>query len=84
MKTFQDSLKSCCRDGDGNATIVTISCPPNFNMKSIIVSRESLHRLCGYGETTASRYLDDQVIKNILNFYINFSIIIHKIASYNV
>ena len=53
-------LKSCCR-GKENATIATIKCSENFNLKSVLITRESLFRLCGYGDTTTSRYLDDQV-----------------------
>ena len=40
---------------------------------AVIVTRESLWRLCGYGSTSADRYLDDQVrpAVTILMFVVN-------------
>ena len=45
---------------------MTVQCPKTFNLSSVIVNRESLNRLCGYGATTINRYLDDQVSKNCM------------------
>ena len=58
-------LKACCR-GNENATIATIKCPENFNLKSVLITRESLFRLCGFGDTPTIRYLDDQVSAHLL------------------
>ena len=42
-------LHICCTSGDSHATIMTVQCPKTFNLCSVIVNRESLNRLCGYG-----------------------------------
>ena len=69
---FESSLKSCLK-GDGKAPLATVRCSDNFIMRSVIVTRESLWRLCGYGSTSADRYLDDQVrpAETILMFVVN-------------
>ena len=69
---FENNLKSCLK-GDGKAPLATVRCSDNFNMRSVIVTRESLWRLCGYGSTSADRYLDDQVrpAVTILMFVVN-------------
>ena len=59
-------LHICCTNGDSHATILTVQCPKTFNLSSVIINRESLNRLCGYGATTISRYLDDQVSKDCM------------------
>lgn len=41
--------------------LAEVSCSSSFNMQSVLVSRESLWRLCGYGLSSTDRYLDDQV-----------------------
>ena len=58
-------LRRCC-SGDSNATIATLNCPQNFNLNRVLVTRESLNRLCGYGGAPLSRYLDDQVCKAVI------------------
>ena len=57
-------LHICCTNGDSHATIMTVQCPKTFNLSSVIINRESLNQQCGYGATTISRYLDDQVSKD--------------------
>ena len=59
-------LHICCTNEDSHATIMTVQCPKTFNLSSVIINRESLNRLCGYGATTISRYLDDQVSKDCM------------------
>ena len=61
MVSLFDNLKSLCLQGDQYTTICTTKCPKDHNMKSVIISQDSLYRLCGFGSTAASRYLDDQV-----------------------
>ena len=41
--------------------LAEVSCSLSFNMQSVLVSRESLWRLCGYGLSSTDWYLDDQV-----------------------
>ena len=53
-------LRSTCCHGSRNDTIARISSSSNFNLRSVIVTRESLWRIAGYGETEWDRYLDDQ------------------------
>ena len=59
-------LHICCINGDSHTTIMTVQCPKTFNLSSVIVNHESLNRLCGYGATTISRYLDDLVSKDCM------------------
>ena len=63
---YQNLLRSLCSTTPGNTTIVQIECPVNTNMRSVIIDKDSLHRLCGFGTSTASRYLDEQVSEAIL------------------
>ena len=37
--------------------LAEVSCSSSFNMQSVLVSRESLWRLCGYGLSSTDRYL---------------------------
>ena len=53
-------LRKCC-DGASDAIIASVKCPKNFSLNSVLVTRESLNRLCEYGSDISSRYLDDQV-----------------------
>ena len=48
-------LRSFCRAD----SIATIKCPQDFNLNGVLLDRKSLNRLCGYGDTAPSRYLDD-------------------------
>ena len=61
MASQRDVLNNLCLDGDKDATIVSIECPQEHSMNTVIVTRESVARLCGFGSTLSSRYLDDQV-----------------------
>ena len=61
MASNRDILNNLCLHGDKDATIVSIECPQEHSMNAIIVTRESVARLCGFGVTLSSRYLDDQV-----------------------
>ena len=49
-------------------SVLTINCSSNYNLRSLVVTRESIWRLCGYGATAADRSLDDQV--SIYNYSI--------------
>ena len=52
-----------------NVVLTTYTrCSISFNMCSLIVTQESLRRLCGYGLTAGDRYLDDQVGSYINKF----------------
>ena len=55
--------------GNMHDSVLTINCSSNYNLRSLVVTRESIWRLCGYGATVADRYLDDQV-GIIIVFYI--------------
>ena len=61
MASNRDILNNLSLHGDKDATIVSIECPQEHSMNAIIVTRESVARLCGFGVTLSSRYLDDQV-----------------------
>ena len=61
MASQRDVLNNLCLYGDKDATIVSIECPQEHSMNTVIVTRESVARLCGFGSTLSSRYLDDQV-----------------------
>ena len=59
--SLQSSLRVCATEGNMSDTIAVIRCSSMFNMRNVIVTRESLWRLCGYGTISADRYIDDQV-----------------------
>ena len=61
MASQRDVLNNLCLHGDKDATIVSIECPQEHSMNTVIVTRESVARLCGFGSTLSSRYLYDQV-----------------------
>ena len=50
--SFETTLKNIITSGKEDDPIADIHCPPNFNMQSVIATRESLSRIAGYG----SRY----------------------------
>ena len=54
-------LRDITSTGNMHDSVLTINCSSNFNLRSLVVTRESIWRLCGHGETAADRYLDDQV-----------------------
>ena len=41
--------------------VAEVHCPSGFNLRNVLVTRESIWRLCGYGTSPTDRYLDDQV-----------------------
>ena len=59
--SVQSSLRVCATAGNTRDTIAVICCSAMFNMRNVVVTRKTLWRLCGYGNTSADRYLDDQV-----------------------
>ena len=61
--SFETTLKNIITSGKEDDPIADIHCPPNFNMQSVIATRESLSRIAGYGITPNERYLDDVVSK---------------------
>jgi len=61
MACFERILGSIVNDGTSDDSIARIKCSPSFNMHNVIVTRETLFRLSGYGVTACDRYLDDQV-----------------------
>ena len=42
-------------------SVLSINCSSSYNLRSLVVTRESIWHLCGYGATAADRHLDDQV-----------------------
>ena len=62
-------LRSYCCCGKSTETIATLNCPQNFNLKRLIITRESLKRLCGYAIDSPGRYLDDQVCNVTGEYY---------------
>ncbi len=58
MACFERILGSIVNDGTSDDSIARIT---SFNMHNVIVTRETLFRLSGYGVTACDRYLDDQV-----------------------
>ena len=59
--SLQSSFRVCATEGNMSDTIAVIRCSSMFNMRNVIVTRELLWHLCGYGTTSADRYIDDQV-----------------------
>ena len=45
--------------GDSEDSIASIHCSPGFNMRTVIVTRDSLRRMSGHGSSPSERYLDD-------------------------
>ena len=66
--SVQSSLRVCATGGNTSDTIAVIRCSSMFNMRNVIVTRESLWRLCEYGTTSADRYIDDQVSVTIQSY----------------
>ena len=59
--SFESVLRAVFAGGNMKETVSRIRCGTGFSMRSVLVTRESLWRLCGYGATASERYLDDQV-----------------------
>ena len=47
--SFETALKTIISSGKEDDPIADIHGPPNFNMQSVITTRESLWRIAGYG-----------------------------------
>jgi len=60
--SFVSALRGVLRRGERDDPLARIRCPgPCFNQRSVIVTRDTLFRVSGFGATTHQRYLDDQV-----------------------
>ena len=66
MATFECHLQSLLKHGKAEDLIARINCSPRFNMRNVLVTRDTLFRLGGYGTTACDRYLDDQVSPHFL------------------
>ena len=61
--SLESMLRSICEGGRENDSIAEIRCSSLFNMRRIIATRETLRRICGFGEFPSDRFLDDLVRK---------------------
>ena len=68
--TFEGALRNIFATGREDDTIVHIPCPPLFSMRSVVATRETLWRLCGYGVSPVDRYLDAT-----MTWYINIILV---------
>ena len=57
----QESLLRSATVGKMTDVVAEVHCGSGVNLRNVLVTRESLWRLCGYGALPAHRYLDDQV-----------------------
>ena len=60
-KMSQQSLLRSATHGNMTDVVAEVRCGAGVNMRNVLVTRESLWRLCGYGALPVYRYLDDQV-----------------------
>ena len=60
-RCLESLLLRSATEGKLTDVVAEVQCPSALNLRSVLVSRESLWRLCGYGASPADRYLDDQV-----------------------
>ena len=65
--------------GDLEDSIAKIHCSPIFNMRTVIVTRDSLRRMSGHGSSPSERYLDDLVrcTNSLLHYSKNSYIFYH-------
>ena len=65
--------------GDLEDSIARIHCSPSFNMRTVIVTRDSLRRMSGHGSSLSERYLDDLVrcTNTLLRYSKNSYILYH-------
>ena len=56
---FDKHLRQCYLSGNPSDTITVVTSPHNFNLRQVVVNRDSFSRLCGFG---IRRYIDDQVM----------------------
>ena len=54
-------LRDVTSTGNMHDSVLTINCSSNFNLRSFVLTRELIWRLCGHGATAADRYMDDKV-----------------------
>lgn len=57
----QRSLLRSVTEGKMTDVVAEVHCPSGFNLRNVLVTRESIWRVCGYGTSPTDRYLDDQV-----------------------
>ena len=59
--SLESALRSICGNGKESNSIAEIRCSPLFNMRRVIATRETVQRICGFGECPSDRFLDDLV-----------------------
>ena len=61
--SFASALRGVLRKGERDDPLARIPCCPGscFNQRSVIVTRDTLFRVSGFGAITHQRYLDDEV-----------------------
>ena len=59
--SLESALRSICGNGKESDSIAEIRCSPLFNMRRVIATRETVQRICGFGECPSDRCLDDLV-----------------------
>ena len=69
-------LQAVASSGNGHDSILAIQCSHRFNLHSLVVTRESIWRLCGYGMNVDDRYLDNlvSIINKNYNNYNNSTV----------
>ena len=70
--SIETLLQAVASSGNGHDSILAIQCSHRFNLHSLVVTRESIWRLCGYGMNVDDRYLIDDLVsinKNYNNYY---------------
>ena len=58
---YETLLQAVSSSGNGHYSILAIHCSHRFHLHSLVVTRESIWRLYGYGMNVDDRYLDDLV-----------------------
>ena len=53
--SFESVLRAVFAGGNVKDTVSRVRCGTGFSMRSVLVTRKSLGRLCGYGETALPR-----------------------------
>ena len=79
--SLESVLRSICEGGRENDSIAEIRFSSLFNMRRVIATRETLRRICGFGEFPSGRFLDDLVSKYyILHVRRRFAKYVMKLA----
>ena len=55
--SIETLLQAVASSGNGHDNILAIQCSHSFNLHSLVVTRESIWCLCGYGMNVDDRYL---------------------------